>query len=70
MDQLLEGRGVWFVLGFEFYVTHVLASSVEQIGRVVQVCAVEEADVGMALEDVDVGEWDVFHAGDGMAIVQ
>ena len=69
VDQILEGGGVGLYAGFQFHVPHILSAAFQQSGGIDQIGAEEEADVGVALEDVDVGERDILNADDGVAVV-
>ena len=69
VDQLPEGNSVRLASGFQFYVTHVLTGAFQHPDGVVQVRAVEEADVGVALEDIDVSERRVLYARYGVPVV-
>jgi hypothetical protein len=69
VDQIPEGNGVGFASGFQFHVTHILSGAFQQPCRVVQMCTVEKAYIGMTLEDIDVGERCIFHARDGASVV-
>ena len=69
VDQLPEGNSVRLASGFQFHVTHVLSGAFQHPGGVVQVRAVEKADIGVALEDIDVSERRIFNARYGVPVV-
>jgi len=58
-----------FASGFQFHVTHVLSSALQQPSRVVQMRTVEEAHIRVAFEDIDVCERCIFHARDRTPVV-
>lgn len=49
---------------------HALARALEQPGRIVERRPVEEADIHMSTERIDIAERRIFHAGNGVAVIQ
>src|SRR5262245_59112580 len=68
-DQLAKRCGIHLTIRTQFHMSHALATSIQEVGRVREECAVEETDIDMARERVDVGERRVFDARDGTTIV-
>jgi len=50
--------------------THALAHSLKQAGRVCKHCAIKETDIGMRLERVDVSKRCISHTKDWASVVQ
>jgi hypothetical protein len=69
VDQIAESCGIRLVGGLQFHVPHAFAASLEQVGCIIERCAVEEADIDMTLECIDVPERRIFYACDRATVV-
>lgn len=69
IDQLAESRNVACGSRLQFHMSHAFASSLQQPGRVIEKCAVEETHVDVVPEGVHVSEHRIPYAGDRAAVV-
>jgi|SRR5579859_159225 len=69
VDEVAESRRIGLRSRLQFHMPHALAASRQQAGGIFEPCAVEEADIDMALESVDIPKRCIFHTCDGAAIM-